>query len=180
MKIANTMDEARNEVSPATAPARLPAPRWALLLGTFFGAGNMKPGPGTWGSLAALALWSALAPWLAPAWRTPAALIGAAVLTAIGIPAATRVARALGKEDPSCVVVDEVAGQMLAFAAVPLHWKSLLAAFLLFRAFDIMKPPPVRQLELLPEGTGIMLDDIGAGLYALAILQLLLHFGVLK
>ena len=91
-----------------------------------------------------------------------------------------RVARALGKKDPSHVVIDEVAGQMVAFIAVPLNWYCLLAGLILFRTFDITKPFPIRRLERLPEGTGIMLDDIGAGLYALAIMQLLLHFGILK
>jgi phosphatidylglycerophosphatase A len=113
-------------------------------------------------------------------WRAPAALIGAGVTLAVGIPAATRVARAMGDDDPSCVVVDEVSGQMLALAAAPLNWKSVLAAFILFRGFDILKPPPVRWLERLPGGTGIMLDDIGAGVYAFIVMQLLLHFGILK
>jgi phosphatidylglycerophosphatase A len=106
-----------------------------------------------------------------------AAAVGA---TLIGIPAATRVARALGKEDPSHVVIDEVAGQMVAFIAVPPNWQCLLAGLILFRVFDILKPFPIRRLEHLPEGMGIMLDDIGAGLYALGVMQLLLHFGVLK
>jgi len=55
----------------------------------------------------------------------------------------------------------------------------VLAGFILFRGFDIVKPPPVRQLERLPEGTGIVVDDVAAGLYALALMQLLLHFGLL-
>lgn len=156
------------------------APRWASLAATFFGAGKLHPGPGTWGSLGALALWSGVAPFLPQTWRTPAALLGAAVALAVGIPAATKFSRAIGEEDPSCVVIDEVAGQMLAFVAVPLHWTTLLTAFVLFRAFDILKPPPVRQLERFPAGTGIMLDDIGAGLYAVAVMQLLLRYGVLR
>ena len=86
----------------------------------------------------------------------------------------------MGVEDPSCVVIDEVAGQLLALVGASLHWNSLLAAFILFRAFDILKPPPVRQLERIPEGAGIMLDDVGAGLYALAVMQLLRHLGVLS
>lgn len=107
--------------------------------------------------------------------------LGAAVLaTLLGIPAATRVARALGRKDPSHVVIDEVAGQMLAFVFVPLNWRCLLAGLILFRAFDITKPFPIRRLEHLPEGTGIMLDDVGAGLYALAVMQLLLYLGLLK
>jgi phosphatidylglycerophosphatase A len=103
----------------------------------------------------------------------------ALVAVAVGIPAATMVARASGKKDPQFVVIDETAGQLITLVAAPVAWKSLLAAFILFRAFDIAKPPPIRRLERLPEGTGIVVDDVGAGLYALAVMQLLLHFGLL-
>ncbi len=89
-------------------------------------------------------------------------------MIAIGIPAATTVARATSLKDPQFVVIDEVAGQLIALIAVPASWKCLLAGFILFRGFDMVKPPPVRQLERLPEGTGIVIDDVGAGLYALA------------
>jgi phosphatidylglycerophosphatase A len=125
-------------------------------------------------------LWAALAYAIAPALRTPTAIALAIAVTLIGIPAATRVARGSGMKDPQFVVIDEVAGQLVALIAVPLAWKSFLAGFILFRVFDIVKPPPVRQLEALPEGTGIVLDDIAAGLYALGIMHLLLHFGLLK
>ena len=99
---------------------------------------------------------------------------------AIGIPAATLEARGCGKKDPSHVVIDEVAGQLLTLVACPIVWRALLAGFILFRAFDIVKPPPVRAMERLPEGTGIVVDDLGAGIYALIVLQLLLHFGVIR
>jgi phosphatidylglycerophosphatase A len=98
---------------------------------------------------------------------------------AVGIPAATRVSRATNLKDPQFVVIDEVAGQLVTMIAVPVSWKSLLLGFILFRGFDILKPPPVRQLEALPEGIGIVIDDVGAGLYALAIMQLALHYGFL-
>jgi phosphatidylglycerophosphatase A len=98
----------------------------------------------------------------------------------IGIPAATSVSRASGVKDPQFVVIDEVAGQLIALIAVPLAWKTFLTGFILFRAFDILKPPPIRQLERLPEGTGIVLDDVAAGIFALAVMQLLLHSGLLS
>jgi phosphatidylglycerophosphatase A len=101
-------------------------------------------------------------------------------VVAIGIPAATLEERGCGKKDPSHVVIDEVAGQLLTLVACPIVWQALLAGFILFRAFDIVKPPPVRSLERLPEGTGIVVDDLGAGLYGLIVLQLLLHFGVVR
>ena len=140
----------------------------------------MKPGPGTWGSAAALLIWRFVGPRVPLSHRSWVCAGAAVVVTLIGIPAATRVARSLGKEDPSQVVVDEVAGQLVTFIAAPVSWASLLTGFLLFRAFDILKPPPVRQLEALPEGIGIMMDDVGAGIYALVVLQVLLHFGFLR
>jgi phosphatidylglycerophosphatase A len=168
-------------VSPAVEGASCPrAPLWADLVATFFHVGGLHPGPGTWGSAAATLLWAALAYGLPHSARTPTAIALAILITLIGIPAATQVARAYAKKDPQFVVIDEVAGQLIALIAVPLAWKTFLAGFILFRAFDITKPPPVRQLEKLPEGTGIVLDDVAAGIYALAVMQLLLRSGLLK
>jgi phosphatidylglycerophosphatase A len=121
----------------------------------------------------------ALAHAVVPASRTSTAIAAAVLVALIGIPAATQVARGSGIRDPQFVVIDEVAGQLVALIAVPLTWKSLLVGFILFRAFDIVKPPPVRQLEAIPEGAGIVLDDVAAGLYALGAMHLLLHFGLL-
>jgi len=166
--------------STEVASTKTKAPAWAWIIGTFFGAGFGRPGPGTWASVATSLLWLGLARFADAASLPLIAGITAIAVTLIGIPAATRVARAMGVEDPSQVVIDEVAGQMIAFIYVPLNWHNVLAALILFRAFDITKPFPIRRLEHLPEGTGIMLDDVGAGLYALAVMQVLLHFGVLK
>lgn len=169
-----------NSASPEAANTNQEAPLWATLVGTFFYAGRMKPGPGTWGSVAAVLLWRAFGGIITPQWQLPVIVGAAAVVTAIGIPAATRVARAAGNNDPSHVVIDEVAGQLIALIGAPLHWSSLLAGLVLFRLFDITKPFPIRQLERLPEGTGVMLDDVGAGLCALAVMQTLFHYGILK
>ncbi len=165
------------------AAVRMPAsptPLWATLVATFFGAGRMRPGPGTWGSAAAVIIWALISQWIPPQlhWVTLAGLALLAIL--IGIPAATRVARGLGDKDPSRVVIDEVAGQWITLLFAPVSWKTLLVGFILFRAFDILKPPPVRQLERLPEGTGIVVDDVAAGLYALLAMQLVLHFRLLS
>ena len=154
-------------------------PAWAVVVATFFGIGRLGPGPGTWGSAAAVLLWTVAALALPPTLRTPVA-IGLAVLVLLaGIPAATGVARVSETKDPPFVVIDEVAGQLIALIAVPVAWKTFLAGFILFRVFDIVKPPPVRWLERLPQGTGIVLDDVAAGIYALGVMQLLLHFGLL-
>jgi phosphatidylglycerophosphatase A len=152
------------------------APRWATVVATFFGVGRLHPGPGTWGSLAAMLLWWAFAARLPETFRLPVILTLMVAATAIGIPAATLEARGCGKKDPSHVVIDEVAGQLLTLVACPILWKPMLAGFILFRALDILKPPPIRALEKLPEGTGIVVDDLGAGVYGLVALQLLLHF----
>jgi phosphatidylglycerophosphatase A len=155
------------------------APRWATLVATFFGVGLLRPGPGSWGSAATVLLWWLTARTIHPAWQAASAALLAALVVLIGVPAATQVSRASGLKDPQFVVIDEVAGQLITLIAVPVAWQSLLLGFILFRAFDIVKPPPVRQLEHLSEGYGIVLDDVGAGLYALAVMQVALHFGVL-
>lgn len=158
--------------STTPAPART---QWAWLVGTFFGAGFLKPGPGTWGSIGGVVLWS-LAAYFAPAHILPLTALLAGLATVIGIPAGTIVARESGRKDPGHVVIDEVAGQLVALLAVPIQWKYVLASFILFRGFDILKPPPARQLEALPGGAGIMFDDIAAGLFAFLAIHLVLYF----
>jgi phosphatidylglycerophosphatase A len=165
--------------SASDLPAIRSAPLWATLVATFFGAGRLKPGPGTWGSLATVVLWYLASTQIAAPYRTAATIAAAVAVSLVGIPAATLAARASGLKDPQFVVIDEVAGQLVTLIAVPLAWKTFLAGFILFRVFDMWKPFPIRQLERLPEGTGIVVDDLGAGIYALAIMHLLLHFGLL-
>jgi len=148
---------------------------WAFTVATFFGAGYGKPGPGTWGSVAALLLWAAEAYFRHPSAQTM--LVGLfvwiAIAIAIGVPAATIVARQTGRKDPQIVVIDEVAGQWITLLGCPFDWKHALICLVLFRLFDMTKPPPVRQLESLPEGWGIVFDDVAAGLYAWGIAALL-------
>jgi phosphatidylglycerophosphatase A len=99
------------------------------------------------------------------------------LVTMVGIWAASRAERLLQKKDPSIVVIDEVAGQMIALLSAPLWlhtWWSVLAAFILFRVFDIWKPYPIRRLEALESGLGIMADDLVAGVYALIVNSVLI------
>jgi len=103
-------------------------------------------------------------------------LVFAILATLAGIPAASRVARESGQKDPQIVVIDEVAGQWIALLFAAPIWKHYVMALVLFRLFDILKPPPVRQLEHLPSGTGIMADDLMAGGYALICFVLIAHF----
>lgn len=101
------------------------------------------------------------------------------VLLLPAIRSATETARLVGKKDPGIIVIDEVLGQWVALlGASAKGWKVLLAGFLLFRLFDIWKPWPVRQLEKLPEGTGIVIDDLAAGLYGALILYIGAQFGL--
>lgn len=148
---------------------------WAWTLATFFGAGLGKPGPGTYGSVAAVLIWAAVA-WAAHGAASTLLiflLAGIALTVALGVPAATIAARESGKEDPGFVVIDEVAGQWIALLGSPADWKHGLIALVLFRVFDITKPWPARQLEDLPEGWGIVFDDVAAGLYAWGVASLI-------
>ena len=161
---------------PGTLPvqSKHPTTWWALTAATFFGAGRIKPGPGTWGSVAAVLLW-AVAAWavhLSRSGLTIFLVVGIAVALAVGIPAATIAARESGSEDPGFVVIDEVIGQWIALLFCPPDWAHALICLLLFRLLDITKPFPARQLEQLPEGWGIVFDDVAAGLYALGIAAL--------
>jgi phosphatidylglycerophosphatase A len=135
----------------------------------------MKPGPGTWGSAAAALIWFAASAALhlsvgRMSWIT---LLAAAVLTGVGVLASGRVERESGRTDPGYVVVDEAAGQWIALIHCRFSLTHLLAAFLFFRIFDILKPWPARGLESLPGGWGIMFDDVAAGVYALLLAQIL-------
>jgi phosphatidylglycerophosphatase A len=142
---------------------------WAWTLSTFFGFGYLKPGPGTYGSVAAVLLWYAAASFFTPSRVTLAlaTALAAILITAIGIPASTITAREASRKDPGFVVIDEVAGQLFALILAPPDWHHAALDLLLFRLFDIWKPWPIRRLEALPAGTGIMLDDVAAGLLAL-------------
>ena len=162
--------------SPSTTPIQNQhTTKWAWTVATFFGAGFGKPGPGTWGSVAAVLLWAAESFFRHPSAHTMLVglLIWIALTLLLGIPASTIVARESGRKDPQFVVIDEVAGQWIALLFSPFDWRHALIALVLFRLFDITKPFPVRQLERLPEGWGIVFDDVAAGLYALGVASLL-------
>ena len=149
--------------------------RLALTLATWFGAGYAPVAPGTAGSLAAIViaylLRGSVQPWQFALW--------ALVLAIPAVWAAGVTAKIVGRKDPGIVVVDEVIGQWITIAgANTINWKTALAAFLLFRLFDIWKPPPVRQLEALPGGIGINADDAMAGVYGALVVYLLCRLGI--
>jgi phosphatidylglycerophosphatase A len=145
--------------------------RAALTLATWFGCGYFPWGPGTAGSAAAVVIAAAIHLSAGASRITLAILIAA--LFGPSVWAATRTARLVKAIDPGIVVADEVLGQWVTLlGASALNWKTFVAGFLLFRIFDIWKPWPIRNLEKLPEGTGIICDDIAAGIYGALILYI--------
>lgn len=151
------------------APMQRAIDAGALCVATGLGSGYAPFAPGTAGSLVGLLLFLPLA-----GLGLAQQLAATAAITLLGVLAAGRVARVVGRKDPGLVVVDEVAGQWITLLALPVTPLTALAGFLLFRAMDIAKPWPARALERLPGGIGIMADDVAAGLYA----QLLLRAGL--
>ncbi|WP_446745725.1 phosphatidylglycerophosphatase A family protein [Silvibacterium acidisoli] len=151
---------------------------WAWALGTFFGAGLIKPGPGTWGSVAAVILWFAAAKLAHPSTTSLriSTIVAAAVATVAGIAAASIVEKESGREDPQHVVIDEVAGQWITLILCPVDLAHAALGLALFRLFDILKPPPARQLESLHGGLGIMMDDVAAGFYGLLVFAMIMRF----
>lgn len=145
-------------------PPRLAFHKPAVVIGTWFWVGRLRPAPGTWGSLAALPFaWGLLS------YGGRAALLAAAVTAFIsGLWAAKIFTAHAGGGDPKSVVIDEVVGQWVALIAAPLTITGFAVAFLMFRIFDIFKPWPANWADRkLKNALGIMLDDVLAGLYAL-------------
>lgn len=142
----------------------------AILLATWFGAGLMPKAPGTWGSLAALPF-----AWIIVSLGGSSALdVACLVVYVVGVWAADKTIKVTGIHDPGLVVIDEVVGQWIVLIFTPLNPLLYLVGFGLFRLFDIFKPWPVSWADQKIEGgTGVMLDDVLAGLYGLALIQLL-------
>jgi phosphatidylglycerophosphatase A len=143
------------------------ADRFAMFVATGFGSGFGPIAPGTWGSLPGLAIAWGLDR-LSGHWAVVAA---AAVFAFAGVWAAGRAEALLGEKDPGCVVVDEIAGQLVTLLPLPTTAGVLLVGFLGFRVLDVLKPWPARRLEAIRGGSGIMADDLMVGLYANLILH---------
>ena len=139
----------------------------AALFSTFLGAGYFPFAPGTFASFEAALIYR-FAGWkLAP---LPYLAVLAAVFLA-GVAASNVTAKAMGEKDPRPVVIDEVVGQGLALFLAPIGWGWIAAGFFLFRLFDVLKPGPIRWLERLPGGWGIMADDVLAGVFSALVLH---------
>ena len=197
MVIKESSDEFNPPVVSSGIAARETTPRTtsdylALAIGTC-GVGYIPIAPGTFGSLVGIGLWVGLrGMFLAFLWPAAARnnlnllhisyaliaclLIASVVVTLVGTWAASRVESLQGAKDPHNVVIDEVAGQLIALIAIPLQaesWWTIILAFLLFRFFDIVKPYPARNFEDSHGGLGIMADDVVAGIYAAICVALL-------
>ncbi len=148
--------------------------RIALFLGTACYIGLIPGAPGSYASLAttiAFYLTYRLGNRIVPELHLSAICF----VTLIGVLASARVSKSSGNEDPSFVVIDEVAGQLLTFLFVPVRWWTLAAGTFLFRIFDIWKPFPVHNFERFKNGVGIMADDLAAGVYANLVLQVIIR-----
>ena len=142
------------------------------LLASGFGAGYSPLASGTVGTVVAVPLFLLLAPM--GGWVV---LAGAAAVAIIGVPLASRMEYLTGDTDPKSVVIDEIAGYLLAMAGSPADISYIVTGFLLFRFFDILKPPPVRNAEnTLSSGFGIIVDDLLAGAYAWLLLRVAERF----
>lgn len=151
--------------------ARSVTDRVAIVIATGLGSGYSPFAPGTVGSALSVVLWVALHLWFPSALRIPTHLALILVLTVVGIWASTRSESWFGKVDPSETVIDEIVGQQITYLGlVSLDWKSLALGFFLFRLFDVWKPFPIRKIEKLRGGTGIVMDDVAAAIYAFIVL----------
>jgi phosphatidylglycerophosphatase A len=146
----------------------------ALSLATALGVGYAPVAPGTAGTAVGLALWAVLP--AAPAVQAVVVL----VLFVSGVWAGNVAERHFGSTDPGPVVIDEVVGMLVTLFMNPVGWTGALAAFILFRAFDVVKPYPANRLEHLHGGLGVMADDCMAAVYANLALRGLLAFGVVS
>lgn len=163
-----------DEIPPAPAP-RTSADTVAHVLAVWFGCGHVPVAPGTVGTLGALPLYLLIR-------DGGPVVVGAvaALVTVVGIWAAGRVARRLGKKDPQIVCIDEVAGVLITLLPAPHTTVGLIAGVVLFRLFDQFKPWPARLAERrLPGGFGIVLDDVFAGLWGAAVLLVAQAVGII-
>lgn len=138
------------------------------LLATFFGSGKLPKSPGTWGTLATIPLWYALAQ------LHPLPYMVIVLILCVGaIVVSQAYENMTNTHDSKEIVIDEVVGFLITMTWLPMTWQSLIAGFVLFRIVDIVKPPPIRQLDQkIKGGVGVVIDDIAAGLACNIILQM--------
>ena len=146
--------------------------RFVIILATWWGTGYSPVAPGTVGTIAAIPLLLLLSFLPLYGYITCVLVIGLAACWLAG-----RAEQIFGEQDNQRIVIDEVVGLLVAMTAVPLTWPYLLAGFVLFRIFDVLKPPPIRLIERkVRGGYGVVLDDVLAGIYAQIFLRIVLYF----
>ena len=170
---------------PTPLPPTIPKCPWSVWFATGFGIGFAPVAPGTFGTLWGLPLAYGIAqiPAIGPVSNWISQIIVLVAVNLVGIPLCSAGAKWFNKKDPGSVVWDEIGAVPITLFLVPLDftnpaqaWSRLALGFVLFRFFDILKPPPIRQLERLPDGLGIMADDWVAGIFAAIALRLLLAY----
>lgn len=140
--------------------------KWAHKIATVGHIGYLRRAPGTWGTLSALPLVLILNS------QPELFAFATGLILLLGLWAAQVVSNDTKNPDPQQVVIDEVCGMMISVLWIPITWQRLALGFVLFRLFDIVKPPPARALERLHGGFGVMLDDVMAGIYVQIVLRL--------
>ena len=182
----------REPQPPPSAASGPQAPRWAWWVASGLGSGRLRPAPGTWGTLASLVAWCLFSPFLATPWPGLSEVLFLAVplgMSWLAVAASDRVVAETGEKDPGWIVADEWAGMWITlwpvrweiarnlprlFQAGGWRWLPVLGVpFLVFRVLDIWKPWPIKQIQVLPAGSGIVADDVVAGLYGIPLVALL-------
>ena len=140
--------------------------RIVKIISTFFYVGTLPPAPGTLASIAGVAIY------VLTGSNMFLYLSLLAIITVLGFKVSDRMEEISGEKDPSCIVIDEVSGVMIAFFMLPMNPAVFFSAFFLFRAFDMFKIYPVNKLEPLKGGVGVMMDDVVAGIYTNIVMQI--------
>ena len=144
----------------------------AEIISTVFYIGRLPIAPGTWCSFIAFLAWYLLRTYIQAEFILYASL----VLFFIGVAATTIYSESIGQEEPPEIVIDEWVGQWIALWLIPHSFIWGVVSFLFFRVFDILKPGPVQRMDDIKSGTGIMMDDVIAGILALLVTQSLVYF----
>jgi phosphatidylglycerophosphatase A len=147
--------------------------RTVLFFSTGFYSGYMPWAPGTFGTVAALPLCYLVSTFARPMWQ--ATIIAVVIVAAVWLAGAGE--KLIGRKDPGCIVIDEIAGMLVTVAGLPFTFFTAAVGFVLFRMLDVFKPFPIRFLERkIPGGAGIVMDDVVAGIVANITLRIILYY----
>ncbi len=153
----------------------LPRDFFIKAISSVFFIGYLPLVPGSFGSLAAIGL-----VYLLKTSNTPTYFLSIVSVVVLGLLTCGRMEKLLGKKDPGCIVIDEVAGMLIALCFIPINLKTIFLAFLIFRILDMLKPFPTGRLQYLHGSVGVMIDDLIAGIYTNIVLQVILKLAFFK